>query len=283
MHSGWNPTRRNRNIGTSASGRGRDNRLVIPESWHVRRVFWENLARPRVVTRRVHQRDIAFSVEETRADCVHACTVDDVAHVLGLVPAEDLEGLCHIVLRQPKRKEYILSPVWGRLGYFAKVGRFEGPAIIVEAQDLRRPVRWARSQTPDDARELERLRRDGHTVRETARHYEIESTVESVRATQLYRTLLHEIGHWVDWLESVKRPVASGISWEDEQRLRERYDGKPSAEKEAFAHAYADNLRERLMSSGSIPFERRFSADALWVEGLRVGDFDVEGIGEAAR
>jgi hypothetical protein len=41
--AGWNPTRRNRNIGTAKSGHGLDNSLVIPspryESW----VFWQNL------------------------------------------------------------------------------------------------------------------------------------------------------------------------------------------------------------------------------------------------
>ncbi|KAF0814961.1 hypothetical protein IGB42_00037 [Andreprevotia sp. IGB-42] len=32
MRAGWNPTRRNRHIGTGAQGHGQDNKLVIPQS-----------------------------------------------------------------------------------------------------------------------------------------------------------------------------------------------------------------------------------------------------------
>ncbi len=270
---GWNPARRNRKIGTSASGRGQDNRLVIPESWRDDRVYYEKLVGARVVTRAVHGRTVSFSVERARAGCVHACTVDDIAYLLGFVPASDLDGLTHIVLRQPKRKETTLEPVWGRLAYYAQVCRLEGPAVFLEAQDWVRPYRWDKSLSPDEERELERLRQDGHAVCATVRGYEIESTLESVRATQLYRTLLHEIGHWVDWLESVRRHIARGLSPEDEDRLRERYDHKPGSDKEAFAHGYADRLRSKLTSRGLVPFERILSPEVIELEGLRLADF----------
>ncbi|CAN7504086.1 hypothetical protein LJR118_003525 [Acidovorax sp. LjRoot118] len=43
MRPGWNPVRRNRNIGTPAQGHGEDNRLTIPESRHDRSFFHECL------------------------------------------------------------------------------------------------------------------------------------------------------------------------------------------------------------------------------------------------
>jgi hypothetical protein len=39
---GWNPVRRNRNVGTAKQGRGRDNRMVIPSNWHDSRTFWQS-------------------------------------------------------------------------------------------------------------------------------------------------------------------------------------------------------------------------------------------------
>ena len=49
---GWNPSRRNRNIGTAKSGHGQNNRLVIPARWSDDRVFWEKLRDPIAVERR---------------------------------------------------------------------------------------------------------------------------------------------------------------------------------------------------------------------------------------
>lgn len=58
MRPGWNPTKRNRNIGTKKQGHGRDNRLVIPQAWPEDRIFWEVLRSPVLVTRqfRRHER-----------------------------------------------------------------------------------------------------------------------------------------------------------------------------------------------------------------------------------
>ena len=38
----------------------------------------------------------------------------------------------------------------------------------------------------------------------------------------------------------VSRPVAAGVTESEEERLRELYFNRPSSEREAFAHAYAD-------------------------------------------
>ena len=79
-------------------------------------------------------RDLPFFVEETRPDCVHACTVGDIAIVLNLIPPPDYATLAAVVLRQPKRKEQRLAAVWGRMAYSTAVGRSQdghasGPVV----------------------------------------------------------------------------------------------------------------------------------------------------------
>src|SRR5262245_2281674 len=99
---GWNPSRRNRNIGTAKQGHGRDNRMVIPDTWRDSKTFWERVSCFSVVTRPVYGRDLPFVVETTRPDCVYACTVEDLATLLGAAPAEHVFDIAGIILRQPK-------------------------------------------------------------------------------------------------------------------------------------------------------------------------------------
>src|SRR5262244_2185721 len=112
-----NPARRNRNIGTSASGHGRDNRLVIPSRFDGPIWYWRDIGKYRTAKRHVCGREVSFVVETTNRGCVHACTVEDISFLLSHVPSQDWEGLTLFVLRQPKRKEAVLSGVWGRLAY----------------------------------------------------------------------------------------------------------------------------------------------------------------------
>jgi hypothetical protein len=268
MRPGWNPLRRNRNIGTSRQGQGKNNRMVIP--WRGRS-FSEHLIGYRAVTRPVGGQSVTILVEPTRLDCVHCCTVDDVFRMLGRVPGADLEGLALVILRQPRRKEQILSPAWGRLRYSVEIGHHRGPAVILEAISLAARCRWPRSLTPDEQDELERLRADGHVIEATRRGYLIHSSLDSARATQLYRTLPHEIGHWCDYLRSVERPARlTPCSFAD---LLERYHHKPRAEKEVFAHRYADLLRLSLQEHGRIPFARVLDVRSLHRDGLSEADF----------
>jgi len=185
--------------------------------------------------------------------------VDDIACVLQHVPVSDFVGIDFIVLRQPKRKEEIINPVWGRITYLAEIGAHQGRAIFLEALNPSKPIRWPKSLTPDRQQELERLRADGHEI-VTARHgYTINVSLESIRATQLYRTLLHEIGHSVD---NDRDPIA--------------FDRKSSLEKETFAHQYADKLRESLVRFGVIPFDRMFDENTIARDGLSVSDFTAD-------
>ena len=272
MHAGRNPTRRNRNIGTAASGHGNDNRLVIASRcngpiWH-----WRNIGEYRCVKRVVSGRDVEFVVEQTNRGCIHACTVDDIACLLGYIPPEDWEGLGCFVLRQPKRKEAILNGVWGRLAYGGAIGRpqdrmFTGPAVFLESTTPNFEFSLSASMCPDVQAEFERLRRDGHVVTRAGRRFVIQCSVDTVRNTQLYRTILHEIGHWVDWLQKVRRPVAPPEVGDDDylwrEGLQDVYDRRPSQERETFANQYSDRMWTRLSDSGVIPFARKLDFDGL--------------------
>ncbi len=252
---GWNPTRRNRNIGTAKAGHGEDNRLVIPGRRNDERMFWAKLTNPIVHTHRIQGRLLTVFVEPPRQGCFHPCSAGDVFRMFGHVPPADWDDLSLVLLRQPKRKEEILSSVWGRLVYWVRVGKCEGPAVVLEAQDISKPWRWGRSLSLDAAEELERLRDDGHTIRLTRQGYVIDRTPETCRGTQLYRTLLHEIGHWVDYQRCYRRPSREPDA--DPSALWERhFVQKPPAEREQFAHQYADRLRAELRKSGVMPFDR---------------------------
>ena len=87
---GRNPTRRNRNIGTPKSGHGQDNRMTVPEVAHGDHVFWERIDSATEVSRTVSGRVLRFFIQPTRADCIHACTVDDIARLMSNVPPADL-------------------------------------------------------------------------------------------------------------------------------------------------------------------------------------------------
>jgi hypothetical protein len=45
MRTGWRPERRNRKIGTADSGWRKENRMVVPNSWHDEFCFYERLGR----------------------------------------------------------------------------------------------------------------------------------------------------------------------------------------------------------------------------------------------
>lgn len=260
MNSQRNPIRRNRNIGTAKSGHDKDNSLVIAESRHKGTIFWANLTEYRVIERIIKGKGFKFIVEQTRAEYLHACTVDDLIYLLSQLPAEELADFNLIVLRQPKRKEEILASVWGRAVFWVEIGKHEGPAILLEAFDPSKPIRWSRSLTPDDRQELERLREDGHQVTTNSRAHIVRPTLETIRATQLYRTLLHEIGHHVDYRRS-------GC---------DAWDAKSSLDKEKFAHHFADLKRQQLIEQGVIPFPRIFDPGSLKSEGLTLSDFHLE-------
>ena len=251
-----NPIRRNRNIGTSKQGHGKNNTFRIPQPLSISKTFYERLGRYEKTSRTINGHRFEFVIEETRADSIHACTVDDVAEMIRHIPPTDYGELNLIVFRQPKRKELLLSPVWGRLIYGYE---FEGevrPAVILEAVDYHKPMKWSKSLQPDYQKELERLRNDGHEIVETKRHFKMTYSPENVRNTQLYRTLPHEFGHYVHYLNMVEKTSSEDEEYEIWKKRYDDYFRLSSDEKEKFAHNYADKLCETLRKSGNIPFER---------------------------
>lgn len=238
MRSGWNPVRRNRNIGTVRQGHGSNNRFVIPESWHSPLRFWEHLSACLKVRQQIGEKDQLFLVEPPQAGWCYPCSIADMAFVLGHCLPESLKSFDYIVLRQPTRKQCILSPVWGRAVFHIEIGNVTGSAIVVEAQPLP-GLRWVerKSVSPERRLELERLRKEGHCIVSERRKILISSSLEAIRNTVLYRTLLHEIGHHVD------HASCDQDSWTK----------RPQIEKEAFAHRYADKLMARLAAQGVVP------------------------------
>jgi len=231
-----NPTRKNKNIGTAKQGHGKNNKLRIPKGFPGKE-FYEHLPNAEIVKRKVHDRELVFYIEPTLDGFQHCCSVDDICYLLEQVPEDDVDGIDLFLFRQPKRKERILSSVWGRLIYWATLGKkmdAQGTAICLEAQEPPKKLLWTRKQSPYYVRELERLKGDGHKVRETKRHFVIEGEIEAIRSTQL-RSTLHEIGHYVDFMRSFESKVAE-----------KHFETKPWQEKEDFAHRYADTMLKKL-------------------------------------
>jgi len=254
-----NHTRRNRNIGTRKQGYGENNELTISSPAYTYKTFFERLTNYHKSNRTINVNQFRFVIEETRTSSEHACTIDDIAELIRHIPPADYMDLNLIVLRQPKRKEETLSSVWGRLIYAYE---FEGetcPAIVIEAVDYDRIFRWPKKLDPEGRKELDRLREDGHPIVETKRYFESPYKLDNVRNTQLYRTLPHEFGHYKHFLQEVEEPATNEEPFEEWEKRYENYFKIPTAQKEQFAHKYAEELRKTLLDSNSIPFDRKGS------------------------
>lgn len=276
MHKGWNPTRRNRNIGTAKQGYGQNNHLVIPKSWPDDRVFWEVLHKPIAMQEKIGDCELTFLVEPPHPEYFYPCTVADVMSVLEYVPPSDLDGIELIIFRQPTRKQVQFDRVWGSFLYYATPGTYSGTAICIEAHNLNQALRWSLSLRPNSRDELARLEADGHRIEKGRRDYTIHRTYESVRNTVLFRTLFHEIGHYVDWMQRVILPGLDTASDAADARLNQEFDSKPSQDKEAFAHRYAQTLADRMRQAGQIPFPSQLTSEASLGKGLELDWFKPE-------
>lgn len=247
-----NPTRRNRNIGTEDQGFGQNNNLTIATRNTDFKIFHERLEEYKKETRIINDHEFVFVVEKTRKNSIHCCSIDDIVKIIEHIPVKDYGNLKYVVLRQPKRKEEIISPVWGRLSYQYEFENEFYPAIILEAIDLTKKLSWSKKMVIDDQKEFDRLKKDGHPFVETKRAFIANFTKENLRNTQLYRTFLHEFGHYVHYLQTVM------LNSDTEQKLDDRetrYFNIPKDEMEKFAHKYADILSEKLRNKKIIPFD----------------------------
>lgn len=251
----FNPVRRNRNIGTSKQGHGQSNKLTIASSCVTSKSFYECLDNYEKTEININGHDFIFVVEQTRPNCQHACSISDLVQVIENIPEADYGELQLIILRQPKRKEELVSPVWGRFIYSFEFENAHAPAIIIEAIDYSKKLKWSKKLPVESQRELERLKADGHKFISGDRHFVAELKPENVRHTQLYRTLLHEFGHYVQYLEVVERPAIRDEAFEIWEQRNEMYFKISRSHKEAFAHRYADNLRKQLSELNIFPID----------------------------
>jgi len=237
--------------------------MVVPEPWADARRFWERLQNPVLVERTVCGRTLPFVVEAPRPPFLHPCTVDDLEELINLLPRSDLKGIAFVALRQPTQKQTLLSLVWGRLIYQAEVAGLSGPALILEAQRSPGSVRWPKSLQPWVATELDLLRSDGHIVSDKARSYHVASEPHAMRATQLFRTVPHEVGHYVDYRQRV--PEASSSEQEFNRNL-DLFWTRPAREREEFADRYAREFRAN--QGRRLPFPQRFDEARIKRDGL---------------
>jgi hypothetical protein len=132
VRPGYDARRRNRRQGTAARGHGNDNRMVVPDvrselgviSWR----SWPGVPVQRVGAHQTVHREVAgkrwtFVVERTSPDSWHACSVDDLARMLSLIPARFHEDLDLVILHQPTRKHRQLNCAWGQHCYSVEAGR----------------------------------------------------------------------------------------------------------------------------------------------------------------
>ncbi|MEP3277745.1 MAG: hypothetical protein ABJN26_18780 [Stappiaceae bacterium] len=184
----------------------------------------------------------------------YGCSPKDTMHLLSHVPNDDCYHIEFIIFHQPTRKQIQLDSAWGRLWYYANFGKYgSGPAIYLEAQEINSQIKWSRKLNLEGQAELKRLREDGHLIDETKRDFIITLREKTIRNTVLYRTLLHELGHWAqydkDFLdEDTALSTDSDVAYE-------LYFAKPQIEHEQFAHRYASEVGDQLRLSGVIPFE----------------------------
>ena len=255
----YNPTRRNKNIGTKKQGYGQNNKLTISSPYGDLKSFYEKLTDYQKEIRLINNHEFIFIIEKPRKNSIHSCSINDIERIIEYLPVEDYGELKYIILRQPKRKEEILSPVWGRLIYSYDFENEYFPAIILDAIDLEKQLFWPKKQTIEDQQEFERLKTDGHTFTETKRNFIAEFQPQNIRNTQLYRTLPHEFGHYVHYLEVVERPGYNenkeDIDYYEYYNRMDLYFRIPINEKEKFAHTYAEKLKSKLVNENKIPFD----------------------------
>jgi len=125
----------------------------------------------------------------------------------------------------------------------------------LEAKDYIKKLRLNKSQRPDDQKEFERLKKDGHEFIEGKKDFIASFDLINVRNTQLYRTLPHEFGHYVQYLECVERPGKEDEDFEEWEKRFDDYLKISVTEKEKYAHKYADNLSKELQKEKKIPFD----------------------------
>lgn len=244
MKPGWNPIRRNKNIGTKKSGHSKTNLFYTPGK--ADELILKNINSQSVIT--VNGLEFSFIVEELYDEYMHCCTADEISKVLSFIPQCDLEGLRFIILKQPTKKEEMLRPCWGRVIYNFSYNKKSGSAIILYAINIEKEIFWRNSLNPQGIRELENLKDEGHLVFMEGKNIRIKSSFNSAKMTQLYRTLFHEVGHLIYFKNFIKEHNNTDFAG-----ICELYFKRPVEQREDYAITYASHIRKRLLTENLIP------------------------------
>ena len=247
-----NRVRRSRKIGTADQGFKRRKAFGIPSPDHGEHRFYERLVNPVEIKQTLGEHEFTVLIEPPFDGFHYYLSVSDLIEVLKLIPHADRKDVEVIAFRQPKRKERIFSAVWGRMAYWAEFGKHEGVAVVIEAIEDDYRYKVGTSIGPMHTRELAALEADGHNIVCDGKAIHIVTTSDAIRRTQLFRTLLHEIGHHVDYEQKVTRPSDAGEgNWLE---LRDLYFTRPKREREHFADRYAAEVLASVRQHGVVPF-----------------------------
>jgi hypothetical protein len=102
---GWNPTKRNRNFGTSKQGYGNDNKFSIPQPADTFLYYYERYENAETSHINVYGRKIPVIVEELKKDYCYSCTPKDVERILNNLPKDDLSEFGLLIFRQSKDRK----------------------------------------------------------------------------------------------------------------------------------------------------------------------------------
>jgi hypothetical protein len=243
--------KRNRNIGTSKQGHGQNNTFSIPQPWDTSKYFYERFQGINVDTIIVHGREITVVIEDLSVGYYYSFTPKEAQLVLDNLPKKDLISFGLLIFRQPKKKERILSSVWGRLVYSYEF-RGDYLPVIIEATPENKNFTFPKKQSVDRRQEFELLQEDGLDFEMGKREYVAVVDKEKIKSIQLHRTLLHEVGHYVHYLEVVERPGRPDEEYKFWEKRYNAYFSIPSTDKEAFANKYAVVQKKRLQQIGII-------------------------------
>jgi hypothetical protein len=187
----YNPIRRNRNIGTKKAGF--KSQSVFKDAPCQGHHFLKSEKRKEII----HGTPVTFYIDTPRIGYVHSCSVEDVVGILNQLPKEDVEGIEHIQFKQSSRKQNNFSPAWGRLYYH--VPPKWHPLLVVEAQPCPLVIKTDLSLDSFWQAEVEFLKECCEVYKLEKRHHRFVFGIPHIRKVQLFRTVPHEIGHWVDY------------------------------------------------------------------------------------
>ena len=100
----FNPTRRNRNIGTENQGFSQNNKLKISTPYGTLKSFYERIEKFKTEIRIINGHEFLFITEENRENSFHSCSVNDLAKIIQHIPKEDYGDLLFFANQKEKKK-----------------------------------------------------------------------------------------------------------------------------------------------------------------------------------